>query len=158
MNTFSDEEINELLKNPFVRTVNIDERVDNFWEVNRMWVPSGYQKKGQNEYCPIEMTTDKIFKRYTLGVVGQGLETEDYSVMDTENPYFDVPLLQFLDMYENRMIPIEMTKRQRILTRIKDIGLYIFASIGLSILILMIFYLVFHPVSMPHSLPHFYGK
>jgi hypothetical protein len=158
MNTFSDEEMNMLLKNPFVRTVNIDERVDNFWEVNRMWVPSGYQKKGQNEYCPVEMTLDKIYKRYILGVVGQGLETEDYSVMDTENPYFDVPLLQFLDMYENRMIPIEMTKRQRILTRIKDIGLCSFAFIGLSILFLMIFYLVFHPVSMPHSLPYFYGK
>ncbi len=158
MNTFSDEEINELLKNPFVNSINIDERVDKFWGVNRFWVPYGYQKKGQNEYCPVEMTLDKIYKRYTLGVVGQGLETEDYSVMDNENPYFDVPLIQFLDMHEKKTIPIEMTKRQRITTRIKDIALYSFASIGLSILILMFFYLLSHSVNMPHSLPHFYGK
>jgi hypothetical protein len=45
MNTFSEEEINLLLKNPLVEPINIDERVDNFWNVNRMWVPAGYQKK-----------------------------------------------------------------------------------------------------------------
>jgi len=66
MNTFSDEEMNELLKNPFVRTVNIDERVDKFWEVNRMWVPAGYQKQGQNEYCSIQLNVDKVFHRYYL--------------------------------------------------------------------------------------------
>ena len=159
MNTFSDEEISLLMTDPLVESINIDERVDNFWNVNRMWVPSGYQKKGQDEYCPVEMAPDKIFKRYTVGVVGQGLETEDYSVLDNENPYFDVPLIQFLDMYEKKVIPIEMTKRQRIVTRIKDVALYSFASIGLSILILMVFYLVFHPFSLPHhSLPYFYGK
>lgn len=102
-----DEMVDRILKNPEFEPIIIDERAEKFWDINR-----------QVDHYPIEMEPDKVYGRYIPAVIGQGLNNDDYQIQDLLNPTFNVSLIDFLDMDDKGLLPIETTRT--LISKIKE--------------------------------------
>lgn len=140
-----DRRIRELEENSLHSRITIDPRARDFWEVDDYWAAPGDQTNGY-EYSPMRNDVDFLYGRYTLGINGQGLCTEDYWVLDNENPFFEMTLKEFLDEESKGNLPIEMTKRQRFFFRLNTLGVTISAVLMLTFAILLIYHFILHPI------------
>ncbi|MBX8640922.1 MAG: hypothetical protein KIS29_11355, partial [Thermoplasmata archaeon] len=92
-----DREIKKILENlppkDNIPEIIIDKRTDNFWNVNREWVPIRHQKEYlEYEYSPIADELDHIYHRYIVEPKEQGLLSDDYTVRDIENQFVSYSL------------------------------------------------------------------
>ncbi len=140
-----DLQIAEFSRNPLTPNIRLDPRVGRFWKVDAGWVIPGDQA-GPYEYSPIRNGLDLVYGRYTLGIFGQGLTTEDYWVMDSENPFYEVSLEEFLVQDEKGELPVEMTRNQKIRHKINTIGLSLSALAILAFTIFLVHHLMVHAV------------
>lgn len=116
--TFSDEEMAQLLNEQRkedargmpIPQIDIDRRTDRFWNVYRNWRPKMIR---EGRPYPISIGRDHIFGRYAIINGGEGTDTEDYWVSDSEDRSFSVPLSRFLDMYDKGMIPQPMKQKRK---------------------------------------------
>lgn len=140
-----DLQIIEFSQNPLVPKIVVDPRVNRFWKVDPQWVIPGDQV-GPYQYSPVGNGLDMVYGRYTLGILGQGLSTEDYWVMDSENPFYEASLVEFLQDDQKGQLPVEMTHGQRIRYRLITIGLSISAVLILAFMLLLIHQFMVHGI------------
>lgn len=140
-----DLEIDEFSRNPLTPNIVVDPRVNRFWKVDPSWVIPGDQS-GSYEYSPVRNGLDRVYGRYTLGIMGQGLSTEDYWVIDSENPFYEASLEEFLDEDKNGSLPVEMSRGQRMRYRLITIGLSISSVLILAFMLLLIHQFMVHGI------------
>lgn len=140
-----DLQIAEFSRNPLAPNIVMDPRVVRFWKVDPEWVVPGDQA-GSYQYSPVKNGLDLVYGRYTLGIFGQGLSTEDYWVLDSENPFYEASLEKFLEEDENGCLPVEMTRGQKIRYRLTTIGLSISAVLILAFMLLLIHQFMIHGI------------
>lgn len=104
-----DREMESMFMTIDIPRINIDPRVDRFWHVDRDWAPYGVIR--EHAYYPVEDTLDSVYHRYRLFVIAQGITTDDYRIIDTENADFDVKLKEFLDMHDSGKLPVETNRK-----------------------------------------------
>ena len=109
--TYSDEEIRDLLKNPAPSAQSndiADPRFFDYWLQN---LRTGAPERG----------LDFKYGRYALSRFDSIYGTSEYYVLDVLNPYFSVTFEEFCDMDAKKLLPVEMTSKQRLMIILRSL-------------------------------------
>ncbi|MCL6090950.1 MAG: hypothetical protein M1393_07935 [Candidatus Thermoplasmatota archaeon] len=118
--TYSDEEIKDLLKNPAPSSQSdevADPRFFDYWLQN---LRTGAPERG----------LDFKYGRYVLSRYESIYGKSEYYVLDVLNPYFSVTFEEFCNMDAKKLLPVDMTPKQRTIIILRNLigSLIVFAA------------------------------